>query len=330
MENTVLILGAGSSYDYGYQTGAQLTEEFYTLGIGHQIITDALKYELETASIQGDLRVGFEKIIQHFFASRSKSIDAWLAKEENKQCVEAAKFLIAYFISKRERQPFSKGGFFQPIEDSKTSNHIGGLKRDWYQLLFNELVSDKFEDFGKANRNLCVVTFNYDRSLEYFLINALQSTYVGRSRQECYDQLKEIDIYHVYGAVGDFSFLTSDRPTIPYRSPSSKRIDEIFKRAEGIKIIPELRSVETDTIEKIRSKLEAARNVFFIGFSYDRLNLELLGFPIQSTQNSVILMGSALNLEGGEIEVAHKRVRVNCPHGGTHLLICTKIVFAVQ
>jgi len=76
--NTVLILGAGSNFDYGFPTGNDLTElicdpnQYKEL---HDLISDHPKH-IERESLSKQLR----EIESHFFKSRNLSIDSWLSK----------------------------------------------------------------------------------------------------------------------------------------------------------------------------------------------------------------------------------------------------------
>src|SRR5205814_6081210 len=71
---------------------------------------------------------------------------------------------------------------------------------DWYQYLFGKLNAS-FEEFGQ--NKLSVVTFNYDRSLEHFLLTTLQYSH-GKTFDQCADLLMaNIPIVHVYGQLSE-------------------------------------------------------------------------------------------------------------------------------
>ena len=46
--------------------------------------------------------------------------------------------------------------------------------------------------------NVAFITFNYDRSLEFFLLTTLKNRY-QKTEQECAAKLKNIPIVHLYG-----------------------------------------------------------------------------------------------------------------------------------
>ena len=307
--NTVLILGAGASVDYGYPTGLELSEKIAISGTYSKFMKEVLMF-CPTAS-QHIYQRGFNLIDKNFFRSRSLSIDSWLAKEENSECVDAAKLLIAHVIGIREKSDFSpaQSGFLHMQYRNKNR------KRDWYQLLFNALSTNKFEDFPSSNDKLTVVTFNYDRSLEFYFLKAMQGMYRERSEGDCWEKLNLLNIKHVYGSVGDLPVANAEHG-VEYGSPF---IEDYMNRIKNLNLIPELRN-NNETISFIQGKLKEAQNIFFVGFSYDRMNLELLGFPFWTNQtNDVNFSGSVYGMEDGEIQKAQKITHISREHGTTKL-----------
>jgi len=253
---------------------------------------------------------GFNLIDKNFFRSRSLSIDSWLAKEENLECVDAAKLLIAHVIGIREQSDFSpsRSGFLHMQYRSKNP------KSDWYQLLFNALSTNKFEDFPSSSDKLTVATFNYDRSLEFYFLKAMQGMYRERSEGDCWEKLSLINIKHVYGSVGDLPIANAEHG-VEY---GSQFIEDYMNRIKNLNLIPEFRNKTNETISFIQGKLKEAQNIFFVGFSYDRMNLELLGFPFQSNQSHVVdFSGSVYKMEDGEIQKAQEITRISTMSGST-------------
>src|SRR5262249_21509255 len=82
---------------------------------------------------------------------------------------------------------------------------------DWYGYLFGKLNAE-FSEFSQ--NKLSIITFNYDRSLEYYLLTALRSSY-NKTSDECAQALEAIPIVHVYGQLGE----------IPYPKPGSQPYD---------------------------------------------------------------------------------------------------------
>jgi hypothetical protein len=100
----------------------------------------------------------FIEFRESFWKSGKPSIDEFL--EHRGDFIEVGKLAIAYCLI--------------PYEDEEKLFSPDGHPGDWYQYLVGKMNAP-FEDFGK-NR-LSVVTFNYDRSLEHYLLTTLQNAH---------------------------------------------------------------------------------------------------------------------------------------------------------
>ncbi len=264
-------------------------------------------------------------IEKYLFKSQSKSIDAWLAKDENNISVDTGKLLIAYFLSRSENDDFSKNGFFKPTLKPKSGSDN---KKNWYKLLINSMYTDNFNDFGSTNKKLTIITFNYDRSLEYYLFNALKGMYPGHSDEQYFHRLSQIDIFHLYGNIGEC--LNEKSPNyVPYGINHSFKSDrerhEFFKeleaRAKNIKLIPEAQS-DIEFTKGLKNKLEDARYIYFIDFAYDKLNLEILGFTFQTKRQNVTMAGTVYGMQDGEIALAKIRTKIETARNSQVELKC--------
>jgi hypothetical protein len=145
---TVLVLGAGASKPFGFPAGRELLE----------IIVKAIlsppfgSFEIRAGVGGRLLGCGFREQDLKDFAirlqsSQRNSVDAFL--EHQPEFVEMGKAAIVSALV--------------PYEQVNQPLMIG----DWYRYLFNEM-NTSFEDFDK--NKLSVITYNYDRSLEYFFL----------------------------------------------------------------------------------------------------------------------------------------------------------------
>lgn len=142
-------------------------------------------------------------------------------------------------------------------------------RQEWYEYLWNQLGTRK-EDFLASN--LSIITFNYDRSLEYSLYYSLQASFdLNASDAAAY--LNNIPITHVYGQLGKPDFLNEDgRPYTPdVTRPSLK------KAVSGIEIVFESEKMPIDRAEDIDLALSNAEVVCFLGFGYNKTNVDRLG-----------------------------------------------------
>ena len=143
------------------------------------------------------------------------------------------------------------------------------VKSDWYDYLWNRVASGQGKDemtFGW----LKVVTFNYDRTLETFLLRAAMHTY-GLSEVDAENMVQALQIEHVYGRLG--SPWRSSADYVEFGPVVTSEI--VAKAAESLIVIPEARDDEPSFL-RARQMLSAADAVCFLGFGFDDLNLRRL------------------------------------------------------
>jgi hypothetical protein len=179
---TVLVLGAGASYPYGFPTAKEL-KGLICETFSHRE-APASRLLGDNSDYSPDEFFGFREA---FLKSGQPSVDAFL--ERRPSFLGVGKLAIAYCLipfedeAKLYRPDFLRGG-------------------DWYEYLSVKL-SSSFEEFG--NNKLSIITFNYDRSLEQYLLNSLVNLH-GRTFDECAKTLAKIPIIHVYGQLGEHPY----------------------------------------------------------------------------------------------------------------------------
>jgi hypothetical protein len=136
------------------------------------------------------------------------------------------------------------------------------------------------------------LSFNYDRSLEHFLLNSLHYSH-GKAFDKCAETLAKIPIIHVYGQLGTVKYSYPLERYNQYRPDRDRLIN--VGAARGITLLHEDESGEA---EKAREVLKTAERVCFLGFSYhplnvDRLNLGAARFDLRTT-----VIGTARGLLG--------------------------------
>ena len=104
------------------------------------------------------------------------------------------------------------------------------------------------------------ITFNYDRCIEHFLENALQSLY-AISNQEAVDLVKKLSIIHPYGKVEDVAFGTT-------RTDYAELAASIKTYTERVHV--------AEVIDKIHEEVLRAETITFLGFGYHDQNMSLI------------------------------------------------------
>ncbi|VAW01022.1 hypothetical protein MNBD_ALPHA04-2129 [hydrothermal vent metagenome] len=135
--------------------------------------------------------------------------------------------------------------------------------RNWVHLLINIVRQGIRENSVGPDNKIKIITFNYDKILEYILETQFSNTEAPYSHYTDY-----VEIIHVHGECGDLSATSNGLPA-----------DVCIKWAKGIHVINE-QDVPTDVTEKrllAKSIIQSAEELFFCGFSFSGPNCRLLG-----------------------------------------------------
>lgn len=261
---TLLILGAGASINYGFPSGLQLKAEI-CLQINNKgdIYEDLLRNTDEKEHVQD--------FYNNLLLSSEMSIDAFL--EHNRKYLNIGRRAIANVLIRKERH--------KELFDNWINKWLDPTNKDrhWYQLLFSKLNSP-FEEFEK--NKLKIITFNYDRSLEYFLLKSMKAKYSENDPKSVLEKLKTIPILHMYGKLGNLPEYDSEDSPVPYDLfGSNKESVEywwrkyINKASQKIFTIHQVKEMG-DVLTKAQEYINEAQRIYFLGFGYDKTNMERL------------------------------------------------------
>jgi len=266
--NVTLVLGAGASVPYGLPTGGELLRKLTQSDPGVERALSGLGHD---STLIGD----FQKELAE---SRPASIDAFL--ESRREYENVGKAAIAYHLIKCEHLPQLRA-----VKE----------KDDWYTYLLNLMCTASPDSFSQ--NNLRILTYNYDRSLEYALFHGLKSRY-GLTDEAAAEKMKQLPIVHLHGDLGSLPELGSDgRPYQP--DVSSHRINQAVRR---IKIIYE-EDGSSAAYAKAHALLADTRRVIFLGFGYHEENVLRLKID-EVIPHQVYITGTALGFT--EEELKHK------------------------
>jgi hypothetical protein len=247
-ESTALVLGAGASCTFGFPTGDGLRKKIFNI----------TEHDAQQWGFMPKARKDF---LEAFERSQHDSIDSFLSSRDEFSGI--GKAAIAYTI----------------VQAEKASNLLADNDDHWYRYLLNKVLappSAKWDDFDPSW--LSVVTFNYDRSLEVYLTDALVHRY-NRSQHEVRERLREMTVTHVYGSLG--SPWKGEKDYIPYGLRDDDGYAEagwVRQAAQRIRVIPEGRD-EDDSLKEAKSALSRARRICVLGFGFDETNLKRIGAP---------------------------------------------------
>jgi len=276
---TLFILGAGASVPFEYPSGIKLRENILSGGMNPKIIESFLpdydNYDQdEDDRIEKDIHL--EEFISAFSRSGVYSIDLFLENRPDFMGV-GKRAIAAYLIS------------------CEIDKNLRRSKDNWYMYLFNRLKSS-FEDFDK--NKISFITFNYDRSLEYFLFEALRNLF-KRDERLCAEKINKIPIVHLYGKLDSFPWQNA-KNGFPY--DDSKFIKErIHQAIYNIRIMDDVKEYEeTEAFKSAYKLISNAEQIFLLGFGFDKINLERL--KVEQIQEKTLIYGTAKGIEHTKLD----------------------------
>jgi hypothetical protein len=287
---TVFILGAGASHPYGFPTARELRTDIvdhfqnrYEKHVGHS--GEDIYHQLLQHGYPGpDLAKAF---VESFDRSSTESVDLFLSRHHKLEKI--GKMAICLSILDAERS-------------SRFGDRVAEPEEDWYFHLYNKLTreltgSGAYRELAK--NSISFVTFNYDRSLEFFLFDSLRHSFEDASESGVAEVLLSTPIVHVYGQIAPLPWQNPDEwQVLPYGRDLGDTKPNLLQIINNIHVVHELRT--NPELDKARKLIQEAQQIFFLGFGYAKENLEALGFPEVLTREHVIF-GTAMDARPKEI-----------------------------
>ena len=279
---TVLIVGAGASWGYGFPLGAELVR-LIVAGTGKN---GPQRQALLRAGLhEGDLD-GFSERLR---LSGARSIDTFL-EGSDATTVEIGKAAIALIILQAEYQCRREGKLF-----------IGSgerLKDHWVEYVWDRMRTGSTPETF-ANNQISFITFNYDRVIEYYFKTVLQNTFAFRP-QAAEELTQSLRIVHLHGQLGTPIFGQ-------YQDPLPGLL--VQEAAKGIQVIHDQFPDADPNFRAAHTALEAASTVGLLGFGYHRVNIERLRLGTYLERATVAVAGNTFNMGLAEIQVAQGLIR---------------------
>lgn len=306
LKKTGLVLGAGASVDYEFPSGEELIQKIIKFCCGKPNNSEVFNQTVLALILHkyfqnnGSKKMAYEcyEIVESFRVqlarANPRSIDDFIAYNTTIGFDVIGKSCIVFVISEHESRSISK------------------LAEGWYRYLWNKIYDGNREGMKNTLKNLTIITFNYDRSLEHYLYGRMKNLF-GMTNQETEKLFNEnVFIHHVYGQLGSFewqkknslvnnyemidlkifknkdinpesvefdhrvSFINS----LPQKIAECKDSKEINQRLEYLlKLTNEIktyREVAGNPEQVILEKFYNADIFFFLGFGYHKENLRCL------------------------------------------------------
>jgi hypothetical protein len=283
---TVFIVGAGASCEVGMPSGWELK----------QLIAEKLLYKFENGqrTTQGDGTILdmlglLERDINPYVAAAREiskamplalSIDNYLhTHSEDKHAVVVGKAVIAATIMEKEAET-------KLAHPSHEILNFSELEESWHTILAQMLFEgvDKTE-IGDIFDRVSVVTFNYDRCIEHYMVNAVQR-YFKVSREEAEKACRKFEVFHVYGQIGKLPWQVGPgEKSTPFGTLPEPR--NLLRISQDIRTFTEGEKDGAGMAE-MRSLISSAESVIYLGFSFGLINMDILTVAADGPDKTVL------------------------------------------
>lgn len=307
--NTAFIVGAGASFEVGLPTGAQLVKKICeslksrdisingSIWADQEIIDATVKLsrigQLDTNSYIKECSAACRKI--YTALPGALSIDNFLNSHQGDRTIElCGKLAICKAILVAENESvMCKHMRDRSYVDDNLKSFLHQLNNTWYLKLAQFISCNTTKDtIINKLRSTAFIIFNYDRCVEYFLINFLK-IYYNFSEEEALDIVNSMEIYHPYGTIG---YLPGQdvKNTVGFGATPSA--DMLCQTILSIKTFSENHPSKLVNINEIRNCFQSAKRLLFLGFSFQRPNMNLL-FPTGKEKiNAEACVGTAFGI----------------------------------
>lgn len=280
-DNTVFIIGAGASHEFDFPVGGKLME----------IIKSKSRFRFEYSLTEGDRQL-YNWMTQRFPREEDRnprllalaeinraidsagSIDEFIARNQHDPLIaEMGKVQIAYAIATAEAQ--SK--VMQEGKEHDRKMNWGALSNTWIDrfayAIFNGVKTTEVQSVGN---NITIICFNYDRCIEFYLAHAIERAYMNVTLDQALEIVNGMNIIHPYGTLGQLPTNRTGHSNnhVPFGAQLTQ--DQVWHMSENILTFSEsLRDAEIRA--RIDDAMLEAENLVFMGFSFARQNMDLLG-----------------------------------------------------
>jgi hypothetical protein len=263
---TVFILGAGASCDCGYPLARELMFTISDNSVLWNEYNISPNRKNPFYSILNCSRIDFERFCYVLKRSAAQSIDIFL--ENTPEYVDIGTCAIAAQLISCEN--------IETLLGDRDKN------KRWYEQLFNGL-GRRGKEFEDSISHVSFLTFNYDRSLEYYFLHTIQNTF-DRVLREAAEQTARIKIIHLYGQLGPSLGISSiGRDYLPTITP------DIIRSAASQIIIPDKRFTPTNDFLEAYKILHNAYRIIFLGFGFHPENVQRLIHGAEISENCKII-----------------------------------------
>lgn len=299
-KKVVFVIGAGASCEINLPDSKTLKSQIakmvgfdferYQLTSGDSIIYEAIKLHVggqENADVMPFVNGG-RKIKEAI--SYVPSIDSFIDNHYGDTEIElCGKLGICRAILKAEKRSFV---YLDP-KFAASKMKVEKIEATWIGQLFKLLTANiRHDNLDNIFENVTFIVFNYDRCIEHYFYNSLKALFKIQDH-EAARIVQSINIIHPYGIVGSLPWQEKEGP-FPFAGEAEAY--QLLQLSRQIKTYSE-QVKEQIIISPIRSAIEKAEAVIFLGFAFHPQNVEILTPLVKSPGKKVFSTGFEVSEE---------------------------------
>ncbi len=280
-DKTLFVIGAGASVEFGLPVGRDLAEEIrkkssftfpaHSSPRGDEEVLNLLRQNRSPTEQSELFRACSEN---HNGIYMAGSIDSFIDRRSDvSRIAEVGKLLIAISILRAER----KSNLYLNTNIADPRIDLPTLGNTWIDRFFRILTTNiKKDEIEKIGEEIAIICFNYDRCLEFYLIDALRQSY-SIAYQESHKIIYNMDIIHPYGSLGELP----ENPAISSGGETVRFGGDDFSRTNPWPVSNRIKTyteqiAEQNMLIRIENAVRDAKQIVFLGFSFQPQNMELL------------------------------------------------------
>jgi hypothetical protein len=275
------IIGAGASAEISMPIGQDLKKQISVLLSNER--DELRRFDLEQAA-----QFGIEAIEINYERIKNGEMTKYQLYDLMKKMVYALEYdtSIDNFLYNHQNNPayqiFGKTAIFSIIlraemtsnlyTDMNNRNYTPVLENTWYLSLFQQLIRQAtLNTFIARLNDIQFITFNYDRSLEFYLYQSIQRSYEV-TPEKAAEIINNANIYHPYGQVG---FLPFQKGLLTFDYGAFQKYTE-NDLSKYIKTYTEGTDIKAKDYRKAMYNFYESEKVIFLGFAFHQQNIDLL------------------------------------------------------
>lgn len=325
---TLFIIGAGAGFDIQMPMGDKLArriaeyvnisfEDGYRKRSGNDLTAEAIKLLAREADHRADPNPYYHagRQIAEGLVGWSSSIDGYLNRHQDQPLVQqCGKLAIAQVILE------SENGCDMYVDSRSPRGLVfrdpAKVRQSWFQQLWSILETGiiRSKNLESIFDKLNVISFNYDRTLEHFLLIGLQHAYHLPEKDAAAIINARLDINHVYGKVADLPWEDKGHGFAFGRKPEARDLVHLWNH---ITTFNEEIS-DAQLLQKLADKVSAAERIVFLGCHFHEQNMRLLRAALPARGGNVSIYATGIQRSSSALKEIDGQMREMLgPRGGT-------------